>query len=339
MGYSNWSDQAYRSRQNYRKANNKSAFTYDQHVRSTGQVKVHEQMNPYGVVRESRDSEQHPHSVAIGVVFDVTGSMGVVPRVLQTKLGALMRLLVEKGYMAHPQVMFGAVGDAYTDRVPLQIGQFESGLEMDDDLGKIYLEGGGGGQVHETYELAMYFFAHHTAIDCYEKRGKKGYLFTIGDEKPYNVVRQQHVRALIGDGIERDIPIEEVIADVREKYEYFHIVPTNTYHGKRPEVQDRWRELLGERVLILEDETAVCETIALAIGLCEGTIDDLYDGVDDLVQAGYDQTAAKTASTALATYAQARGPLVAVASGTVAAVNGANSNGQDGRLSNLRKGF
>ena len=198
MGYSNWSDAAYQARQSNRRTTNQSAFTYDAHVRASGVVKVHDQMDPRGVTRESRDSDEHPDSVAIGVIFDVTGSMGSVPRVLQTKLGALMRVLIQRGYVEHPQVLFGAVGDAYCDAVPLQIGQFESGLEMDDELGKIYLEGGGGGQVHETYELAVYFMARHTAIDCYERRGRKGYLFTIGDELPYNVVKKEQVRQHIG---------------------------------------------------------------------------------------------------------------------------------------------
>ena len=239
MGYSNWSDTAYKSRQNFRQKTNQSAFTYDQQVRATGKVAAHPQMNPADVVRESRDSDSHPDSVAIGVLFDVTGSMGVVPRVLQTKLGSLMRLLVQKGYLAHPQVLFGAVGDAYTDRVPLQIGQFESGLEMDDDLGKIYIEGGGGGQVHESYELGIYFFARHTAIDCYDKRGHKGYLFTIGDEMPYDVVRKQQVADVLGDKLRQDIATDQIVAEVQERYEYFHIIPTNTYHGQRPEVQAR----------------------------------------------------------------------------------------------------
>ena len=206
MGFSDWSDAAFQARQTHRHKTGQSAFTYDDFVRQSGVVRVHDQMNPFGVMRESRDSAQHPASLAIGVVFDVTGSMGLVPRVLQTKLGKLMRLLVDKGYVAHPQVLFGAVGDATCDVVPLQMGQFESGLEMDDDLGKIYLEGGGGGQVYETYELAAYFFACHTAIDCFEKRAKKGYFFTIGDEKPYPTVRREHVWEHIGDALKWDIP-------------------------------------------------------------------------------------------------------------------------------------
>ena len=315
MGYSNWSDAAYKARQNRRKKSNATAFTYDKSVRSSGRVAVHPEMNPLDKVRESRDSDLHPDSLSIGVLFDVTGSMGRVPRVLQTKLGSLMRLLIQKGYVAHPQVLFGAIGDAYCDRVPLQIGQFESGLEMDDDLGKIYIEGGGGGQVHESYELGFYFMAHHTRIDCFEKRGRKGYLFTIGDELPYDVVRKSQVAAHIGDHLERDVPIETVVADVDRLYHHFHIIPTQTAHGRKPHIQERWQQLLGERVLLLEDEAAVCETIALAIGLCEGTLDDLYRGVNDLVDAGYDAAAAGNASNALAPFATAAGNRLAVVDG------------------------
>ena len=329
MGSSRWSDDAYHSRQAHRQVTNTSAFSYDDQVRESGVAQVHPQMNPYGVIRESRDSDAHPESLAIAVVFDVTGSMGTIPRVLQTKLGALMRTLIQKGYVEHPQILFGAVGDAYCDEVPLQIGQFESGLEMDDDLGKIYIEGGGGGQVYETYELAMYFFAHHTSIDCYEKRGIKGYLFTIGDENPYSVVSKNQIETLIGDKLQADIPIKQAIAKLRERYNYFHIIPTNSYHGSDPAIQKSWKALLGEHVLMLNDESAVSETIALTIGLAEGKIDDLYAGVNDLQQAGYDKSAIDHASNALTHYMATRSVVVKAVKGKIPP---ARQSVDDGRL-------
>ncbi|MCB0076811.1 MAG: hypothetical protein KDD73_05255 [Anaerolineales bacterium] len=328
MGYSNWSNAAFNSRQNNRKSTGQSAFAYDAHVRQTGAVAVHPQMDPKGVRRESRDSDQHPQSLSIGVIFDVTGSMGNVPRTLQSKLGSLMRMLIQNGYVAHPQILFGAVGDAYSDRVPLQIGQFESGLEMDDDLGRIYIEGGGGGQMRESYDLALYFMAHHTEMDCWEKRGKKAYLFTIGDEMHYDRVRADHVRDIMGDEIGEDIPFAAVIDALHRKYEHFHILPTNTYHGGNPDVQAQWRDSLGERVLLLEDENAVCETIALAIALCEGTLDTLDHGTSTLVNAGYDAAHASSASTALTPFAQAQPPVV-VTEGTLPPID---LSGPDGRL-------
>ena len=145
------------------------------------------------IIRESRDSKAHPDSVAVAVLFDVTGSMREVPQTFVKKLGNLMSLLTKKGYLPDPHILFGAIGDAYSDEVPLQVGQFEAGNEMDDVLTKVYLEGNGGSQQTESYELAMYFMARHASMDCLEKRGRKGYLFILGDELPKDHVNKEQV--------------------------------------------------------------------------------------------------------------------------------------------------
>ena len=157
---------------------------------------------------------EHPRSLAIAVLFDVTGSMRGVPRVLQVKLPQLLELLPRKGYTADPQIMFGAIGDATCDRAPLQVGQFESDNRMDDDLGRILLEGGGGGQKTESYELALDFMARHTAIDCYAKRGRCGYLFVIGDEMAYPQVKPAEVGDVIGGGLQASLPLPALIDEV-----------------------------------------------------------------------------------------------------------------------------
>src|SRR5436309_1730677 len=182
MGTTRWSDEHYHDLAKLRARAGRDAFEHDHAIR-TGMVNrgVHQKMNPRGVqVRESRDSDAHPESHAIAVLFDVTGSMQKVPRILQQNLPRLMGLLIRKGYLEHPQILVGAIGDATCDTAPLQVGQFESGIEIEEDLGKLFLEGGGGGQLTESYELAMYFMSRHTSIDCWEKRRKRGYLFIIG---------------------------------------------------------------------------------------------------------------------------------------------------------------
>ena len=194
MGSGRWSTNVYDAAARFRAATGASAFAYS----DGGAAHVHPGLNPFGVpLRESRDSGEHPQSLAIAVLFDVTGSMRWVPRALQAKLPQLLGLLLRKGYVAHPQIMFGAIGDATCDRAPLQIGQFESDNRMDDDLSRILLEGGGGGQKTESYELALYFMARHTAADCYERRGRRGYLFVIGDEMAYPRVEAR--RGACGD--------------------------------------------------------------------------------------------------------------------------------------------
>lgn len=234
MGSTRWSDDEYVERAVSRKKSGKDAFEHNEDIRAgRAQSGVHQKMNPRGViVRESRDSEAHPESHAVAVLFDVTGSMQSVPRVLQANLPRLMNLLIRKGYLEHPQIMVGAIGDATCDQAPLQIGQFESGIEIEEDLAKLYLEGGGGGHITESYELAMYFMAWHTALDCFEKRGKKGYLFVIGDEAPYPSVKRGEIQEVIGDGIQADIPFPEVIAKLRQRYEIYYRISLFNISGR-----------------------------------------------------------------------------------------------------------
>ena len=48
-----------------------------------------------------------------------------------------------------------------------------------------------------------------------------------------------------------------------------------------------WRDLLGQNVIELDDLDAVCETIALTVGLGEEAI-DLDGGLADLAEVGSD---------------------------------------------------
>ncbi|WP_127504275.1 hypothetical protein [Actinoplanes solisilvae] len=282
MGSGRWSTDVYTAADNYRRATGTSAFAYS----DSGARKAHPALDPRGVdQRESRDSDEHPFSTPISVLFDVTGSMGGVPRVLQTKLPQLLGLLTRKGYATDPHIMFGAVGDATCDRVPLQVGQFESDNRMDEDLARIVIEGGGGGQKSESYELAMYFMARHTSLDSFAKRGRRGYLFLIGDEMPYDRVKPNEVAKFLGEKLAEPVSTEGIVAELRRTFDVYYLLPTAASYGGDPEVLTRWRGLLGQNVLELDDLDAVCETIALTVGLGEGTI-DLDSGLDHLVEAG-----------------------------------------------------
>jgi hypothetical protein len=317
MGSGRWSTDVYDAAVRYRAASGVSAFAYS----DSGATSVHPRLDPLRViVRESRDSAEHSESLAIAVLFDVTGSMRWVPQTLQTKLPELLGLLLRKGYVAHPQILFGAIGDATCDRAPLQIGQFESDNRMDDDLGRILLEGGGGGQKTESYELAMYFMARHTSVDCHEKRGKRGYLFLIGDEMPYPRVKAREVGAVIGDEISEDMPTETVLAELTRTYDVYFILPGGASHAGDRGVLGTWRRLLGQNVILLDDAGAVCETVALTIGLGEAAV-DLAEGLDHPGE--YGSNAAPAASRALATIGAERAPEVVSATPTGLDVGGA----------------
>lgn len=238
------------------------------------QTQCHALMNPKGLkVRECRDSADHPDTLGIVFALDVTGSMGDIPHLLaKQELPNLMKLLTACGEK-DPQVMFMAVGDATSDQASLQVGQFESTAElMDQWLTWSYLEGGGGGSGQESYELAFYIAAQHTDMDNWVKRKKKGYLFMTGDELPYPAVSRHQIEALVGEKLDEDIPIEEVIAAAAESYHLFFLIPDA---GRAKRCGPRWRQLLGDHTIIMESPSDACSVAAAIVGLTEGRIPSL----------------------------------------------------------------
>jgi hypothetical protein len=182
MGLSRYSDDFYAARVNDRVTRGvKSAFEYNDKVAKAPvrDQKVHESLDPKGVkIREARDSIAHPESLNIMFMLDVTGSMRRVPFKVQEQLPKLMGKINTVSKVEHPQILFGAVGDEFSDRGSLQVGQFESGIEMDVDISNFWLEGGGGGTNEESYQNAIFFASRNTVADALEKRGKKGYCNT-----------------------------------------------------------------------------------------------------------------------------------------------------------------
>lgn len=240
------------------------------------QRSCHPLMDPKGVrVRESRDSAEHPNSLGVVFALDVTGSMGEIPRLLaMEQLPRFMKVLTDCK-VPDPQLLFMAVGDATNDRAPLQVGQFESTAElMDQWLTWCYLEGGGGGTGQESYELALYFLALHTEMDCQVKRKKRGYLFMTGDEKPYPILSRHIVETVIGDRLDDDLKVAEVVAELQKTFVPFFVIPDP---ARRPLCERVWRDLLGDHVLCMESPSDVCFVTAGALLICENLVKDLRE--------------------------------------------------------------
>ncbi|CAL9474397.1 hypothetical protein SUDANB95_02890 [Actinosynnema sp. ALI-1.44] len=288
MGHGRWDDNAYAAARTFRAAKGLDDFGYTAKLKSgpRDKWKADPALDPYGVtVRECRDSPDHADSTPIAVLFDVTGSMGQVPKIMQRKLGKLHGLLQRKGYLTDPQILFGGIGDADSDRVPLQVGQFESDNRMDEQLRTIFLEGNGGGQKSESYELAAYFIARHVATDAWEKRGRKGYLFLIGDELDKPRLEARHIRRLLGDDVHQDIDPASVYRELARKWHVYFVLPNQSHYYDDPDIADHWRGLLGQHFLKLDDPGAVCELIAATIGLEERVV-DLDQAMVDLAEVG-----------------------------------------------------
>lgn len=282
MGGGHWSSNVYASTTSSRIASGTN-FGYDSYTHSTrrDQWKAHESVDPLSVcgptspfagrnIRESRDNDDHPNSTPIAIFFDETGSMGEVPRKLQKDLTKLFAMLIDQGLCPDPQIMMGAYGDVEVDRVPLQASQFESDNRVDEALDHLFLEGAGGGNNHEHSAMAWLFTALHTDTDNWNKRGKRGYLFTIGDEVS-GVLPRGAIKQVMGDDFETNVTPKQALAMANEKWHVFHIVIDN-YTARHQQSVRFYSDLLGGNCITLENLDDIAETIAMIIGFFEGSL-------------------------------------------------------------------
>lgn len=323
MGATNWSAEEYATRATTRAATSTPTFEYHAKVTSGKAPKMaHGSLDPLsmkGGIRECRDSAAHPASTGVAICLDVTGSMLEVPKTIQKRLCQLMSLLLQRSWLTDPSILIAAVGDLYSDSAPFQVGQFESGIEIENDLTNLFLEGGGGGSCQESYELMLYFLAHHTAMDCFEKRSRKGYAFIIGDEMAYDKLPAEQVKKVFGSNakLTQDAAtLDELLAAAQRKFDVYYIQPKMTYHWREDRVVNFWKGRLGQNLLFLEDPEAVSEMIATTIAINEGIIE--HGEIEDaLVSTGLTTTGAGAVSSALAKYEPAAGvPTLVGAEGT-----------------------
>lgn len=226
-------------------------------------------------VRESRDSEANPLSTPIIVASDHTGSMGFTAEaIVRTQMGKFVPAVHELRPVSDPHVMNITFGDIRSDRYPLQVSQFEPDLRIVEQLRTMYLEGNGGGNGYENPDLVWAFAARNTRTDAYEKRGIKGFLFTLSDEPyPQKATSRDQFKAL-NIHFEREMTTDEVLAEACEKYNVFHIIVEQGHYcsslPRRDDVIAQYRERLGRRAIRLDNVDYLSEVMIACMLLESG---------------------------------------------------------------------
>jgi len=222
--------------------------------------------------RESVDSDDNPESTPIILGADVTGSMSsVLDALMRKSLPLICKEIFERGAVTNPHIATLAIGDIECDRAPLQATQFEADIRIFESLEKLFLEGGGGGNSHESYTLAWYFAKFRTKTDSFVKRGRKGFIFTFGDEEITPIMNRHNLGAHLGDAVERDYTAQELYELVRDEWHVYHIIIRQGSDGRRPEVRASWDAVIGsQHVIPLDDYTKLGETIVTLMEMHTG---------------------------------------------------------------------
>ena len=210
------------------------------------QRSIHKDLNPYKVVRECCDSEEHPNTIPVIIGLDVTGSMGGACVKTAQNLNTIITSLYDE--FEDVEFMIMGIGDLSYDHAPIQVSQFESDIRIAEHLDNVYMEHGGGGNGFESYTAAWYFGLYHTALDCW-KRGKKGIIITMGDEPLNPYLPKEKLNKVLGDHVEADVETKDLYQLAKEKFDIYHIAindKDDCYRRYKDRVDKSFSKVLGE---------------------------------------------------------------------------------------------
>jgi hypothetical protein len=194
------------------------------------------------------------------VAVDVTGSMAHWPAAIFDRLPLLYQTLSQ--YREDVEISFAAIGDATCDRYPLQVTDFDRGAALDEKLGALYGEGGGGGGARESYELFAWFLQNRVKA---ENAVGKPFLIIYGDEGFYPEVDPKQVQHYLAGGIEKPVSSLAVWRDLMERFNVYLL--RKRYGSDREDkvILEQWQEALEpQRILSVNDEE---RAVDLALGL------------------------------------------------------------------------
>lgn len=284
MGYSSWNSSAWNSYA----ANNVQGKTTQQIYSARSVSPKYDVKNI--TVRESRDSAANPNSTPIIIALDSTGSMNDVIHSAIANLGTLFAEIIQRQPVSDPHIMAMFFDDLFVHDYPLQATQFESDVVIADQLTELMITGNGGGNGSESSNLPLYFAATRTDCDAFAK-GRKGFLFTIGDDGVPPPLTPTQIRSIFGPDAEAtgDLSYEALLQMVRPNWEVFNI---NVKHGYttqagRDRVDEAWERVLGERAIPLSDISKLAEVITATLEVVGGkdldTVVNSYSGSTALV--------------------------------------------------------
>ncbi len=275
MGNARWSTDDYRgyaAATNYRSAPISQVFSH----------RVDEKLDPRNVkvgkgervgmqLRESIISDANPNPTPIILGLDVTGSMGqVAHQIAVDELPKLMTQIHETNVVSDPHVMFMGIDDVFAQgHGALQVSYFEPDLRIVEQLRKMWLVGNGGGNGSESYDLAWYFASRYTYLEGLEKQGRKGFLFTFGDEPaPYQPLTPNELETIFGPGVYEKTTPQAILEQAQKKFNVFHI---NVERGRvYPDVRSSWTEMLGTNAIFLNDPSKLTEVVLATMAISQG---------------------------------------------------------------------
>lgn len=206
------------------------------------------------------------------VAIDVTGSMASWPFEIFDRLPLLYNTLSQ--YRDDLEICFVAIGDGKVDRWPLQATEFAGGFDLEQLLGSLYGEGGGG-DAAESYGLFAHWVNTHIEIP---NASDVPFLIVYGDAPMHSTVPKDQIEHYLGDKVNKDRDTYKEWEQVAETW--------NTWFLRRPggsrgdKVDQHWSKAVGEqKIFYIEDEQRAIDYTMGLIARAWGHFDDFQDNM------------------------------------------------------------
>lgn len=212
--------------------------------------------------------------------FDDTGSMGTLPKILCDKWPMVVGQIYMNKYLdpKETEVSLSAVGDILSDEAPIQICDFSKLRSLDEWLSRIWLEGNGGGQAKESYEMNAYFYARM----CSMPNTETPIYMCTGDEGFRENLIASDLRDYFG-GEHENVSAWTIFEELKKKFKGNVFLIHREYGGGGSSdewITKQWKRALGsEHVIILPEDLAIADIMLGVVALVSGarTLDEYVE--------------------------------------------------------------
>lgn len=197
------------------------------------------------------------------IACDVTGSMGEWPATIFSKLPYLD--LEGKEYLGKGmEISFAAIGDAYCDKYPLQARPFDKSKNLEKRLKELVIEGGGGGQTCESYDITALHYARNVSMP----NAINPLFIFIGDEGLYEFVDKFQAKEFANVAIEGKLSTKALMQELRSRYSVYLVrkpygdISSDGEDSTNKRIHKQWAEYLGaDHIAILPEAGRVVDVI------------------------------------------------------------------------------
>jgi ribosomal protein S27AE len=215
-----------------------------------------------------RSESKNPLIIAV----DVTGSMASWPFEIFDRLPLLYNTLSQ--YREDLEICFAAIGDAAVDRWPLQVTTFAGGFDLEQLLGSLFGEGGGG-DAPESYGLFAHWVNTHVQI---ADANELPFLIVFGDITMHAKVPQAQITHYLGDQVRRDVDAIAAWKQVCRNWNTWFLRRPTGKRGDRVDAQ--WGKAIGaQKVFHIEDEQRAVDYAMGLVARAWGHFGDFQDNM------------------------------------------------------------